>query len=209
MKKRIFVCLMLAALLALSGCRKDTRETTPSEEGSLPPETTEVQSGPVQDSIFDDEGNVTGQTQPAGEENEDKDSTQPTEDKDDKDSTQPTEDKDKNPTEATRPGENPPDSDGPVDPPAPDDPDPTSPATKDPEPTGNPGNNDTVEVPDPEDVDYREFMDMTPAEQQAFMESFESIEAFFEWYEAAKAKYEEENPPIDVGDGNVTLPGNP
>lgn len=204
MKKRMIFCLMLALVLVLAGCRKNPQETQPGEEETQPVEITEAQVGPLVDSIFDDDWDQdTQESEPTEEETADKD--------DDKDSTKPTEDKDDNkkPTEATRPGGDAPDTDGPVDPPAPDDPDPTNPGNKETEPTEKPGNNDPVEVPDPEDVDYREFMDMTPAEQQAFMESFESIEAFFEWYEAAKEKYEKENPPIDVGDGNVTLPGNP
>ena len=198
MKKRIFLCLMLALVLVLAGCRKNPQETLPGEETTRPVETTEAQAGPVEDSIFDDDYEP--------DKAEDKDNKD-----DDKDSTKPTEEKDDNkkPTEATRPGGDAPDTDGPVDPPAHDDPDPTNPGNKETEPTEQPGNNDHIDVPDPDDIDYREFMDMTPAEQQAFMESFESIEAFFEWYEAAKEKYEKENPPIDVGDGNVTLPGNP
>jgi predicted small lipoprotein YifL len=155
MKKRIFLCLILAlaAVLLLAGCRKTPQETLPGDTGTQPVETTETQTGPVQDSMFDDDGNVTDQTEP---------------DDNGEESTKPAEDK--NPTEATRPGNNLPESDGPVDPPDSDDPAPTNPTTKDPDPTENPG--DKVEVPNPEDVDYREFMDMTPAEQQAFMESF-------------------------------------
>lgn len=53
--------------------------------------------------------------------------------------------------------------------------------------------------------EYERFINMTPAEQQAYMESFESIEAFFEWYNQAKAEYEAANPPIEVGDGNIDL----
>lgn len=63
---------------------------------------------------------------------------------------------------------------------------------------------------DPAKMDYETFRAMTGAEQRAFQESFESIEAFFAWYNAAKEAYEKENPPIEIGgDGVVTLPTNP
>lgn len=58
---------------------------------------------------------------------------------------------------------------------------------------------------DPASMDYAKFQAMSPAEQQAFVESFESIDAFFEWYNAAKEAYEAANPPIDIGSGNIDL----
>ena len=42
---------------------------------------------------------------------------------------------------------------------------------------------------------------MTPQEQQAFFESFESYEAFFAWLEEAKRIYEEKQNRIEIGDG--------
>lgn len=63
---------------------------------------------------------------------------------------------------------------------------------------------------DPVKMDYQTFQSMTGAEQRAFQDSFESIEAFFAWYNAAKEAYEKENPSIEVGgDGVVTLPTTP
>ena len=54
---------------------------------------------------------------------------------------------------------------------------------------------------------YEQFQAMTGAEQRAYQESFESIDAFFVWYNAAKETYEQENPPIEIGgDGTVVLP---
>ena len=53
--------------------------------------------------------------------------------------------------------------------------------------------------------DYELFMDMEPAQQREYMESFESMEAFFDWYNAAKEAYELAHPPIDVGDGVIDL----
>ena len=46
---------------------------------------------------------------------------------------------------------------------------------------------------------------MSGTEQAAFMNTFESIPAFFEWRNAAKAKYEEEQDRIEIGDGEIDL----
>lgn len=54
-------------------------------------------------------------------------------------------------------------------------------------------------------MDYKTFQAMTGAEQRAFQDTFESLDAFFEWYNAAKETYEKENPPIDVGDGVIDM----
>ena len=64
----------------------------------------------------------------------------------------------------------------------------------------------TETVPESE-LDYETFTAMDPAEQRVYMESFESLDAFFEWYNAAKEAYEREHPAIDVGDGVVDLGG--
>lgn len=52
---------------------------------------------------------------------------------------------------------------------------------------------------------YEEFHAMAPSKQQAYMESFDDIDEFFEWYNAAKAKYEKENPSIEVDGGAIDL----
>lgn len=61
--------------------------------------------------------------------------------------------------------------------------------------------------PDDHEIGYAEFMAMSPADQRKFQESFgqdeASLDAFFAWYNAAKEKYEKENPPIDVGNGTI------
>lgn len=52
------------------------------------------------------------------------------------------------------------------------------------------------------DTDYEAYIAMSGPEQQKFMESFDSIQAFFEWHIAAKAAYEAAHPPVYiVGDG--------
>lgn len=55
-------------------------------------------------------------------------------------------------------------------------------------------------------LSYVEYMAMSPAEQQAYYESFSSLEEFIAWHNAAQAEYEEEldipvvTGPIDIGD---------
>lgn len=53
--------------------------------------------------------------------------------------------------------------------------------------------------------DYQRYHNMTGEEQQAFIDNFESIEAFFEWYNAAKAEHEKMNPSTEIGGGNIDL----
>ena len=55
------------------------------------------------------------------------------------------------------------------------------------------------------EVTYEEYIAMSGEEQQKYMNSFSSIEAFFEWYNAAKAKYDAEHPSIEIGDGEIDL----
>lgn len=54
---------------------------------------------------------------------------------------------------------------------------------------------------------YEEYIKMSGEQQLAFMQSFESPEAFFAWLNAAKAEYEAQNPGIDVDDGDIDLGG--
>ena len=79
------------------------------------------------------------------------------------------------------------------------------PATSEPQPAG-PSKEPTSES-------YEMFKAMTGAEQRAFQNSFESLDAFFEWYFAAKEAYDQAHPSIEVGGNGVvdlgTLPTNP
>lgn len=55
---------------------------------------------------------------------------------------------------------------------------------------------------------YQRYLNMSGAEQQAFIQEFDSIPAFFEWLNAAKDAYETLNPDIEIGeDGKVDLGG--
>lgn len=67
-----------------------------------------------------------------------------------------------------------------------------------------PAQTEPDKVPEGE-IDYETFVAMDPALQRVYMESFESMDAFFDWYNAAKEAYEQAHPSIDVGDGIIDL----
>jgi len=46
---------------------------------------------------------------------------------------------------------------------------------------------------------------MTGKQQQAHLESFDSINDFFAWYNKAKKEYEENRETIDIGNGTIDL----
>ena len=52
---------------------------------------------------------------------------------------------------------------------------------------------------------YEEFWAMSGEEQLEYKESFESVEDFYAWYNAAEQEYIEANPGIDAGDGEIDL----
>ena len=52
-------------------------------------------------------------------------------------------------------------------------------------------------------MEYEKFRDMKAAEQQAFLESFESLDAFFEWYNRVKEEYAAAHPSIEIGEDGV------
>ena len=55
-----------------------------------------------------------------------------------------------------------------------------------------------------EQTEYEKYMAMSGVEQKARMESFGSIESFFDWLTTAKVEYETAHPDIVVGsDGKV------
>lgn len=79
----------------------------------------------------------------------------------------------------------------------------TKPVVTEPAQTG-PQQTEPVQIPEGE-IDYETFTAMEPALQRQYMESFESMDAFFEWYNAAKEAYEQEHPVLDVGDGVIDV----
>lgn len=52
---------------------------------------------------------------------------------------------------------------------------------------------------------YEWYNSLSGDEQMAFMESFDSVPAFFEWYNAAKEEHEKQNPSIEIGDDVIDL----
>ncbi len=63
-----------------------------------------------------------------------------------------------------------------------------------------------TEVPDDfKKCTYEEYQAMTAETQKTFFEKFENVEAFFDWYNDAKAKYEKENAAIEIGNGEINL----
>lgn len=52
---------------------------------------------------------------------------------------------------------------------------------------------------------YEWYHSLTGEQQMAYMETFESMDAFFDWYNAAKEEHEKERPSIDIGDGYIDL----
>jgi DNA processing protein len=54
-------------------------------------------------------------------------------------------------------------------------------------------------------VSFSEFLEMSPAEQQAYMESYEDITDFLEWYRAAEEKYKSENTYTEISGGDINI----
>ena len=54
-------------------------------------------------------------------------------------------------------------------------------------------------------TEYEWYNSLSGDEQMAFMESFESVPAFFDWYNAAKAEYDALHPEIEIDDNVIDL----
>ena len=53
---------------------------------------------------------------------------------------------------------------------------------------------------------YEEYNAMDVDAQKAYFKSFANVADFFAWYNDAKAKHEQENPPFEIGgDGTIDL----
>ena len=52
---------------------------------------------------------------------------------------------------------------------------------------------------------YQEYMNMSADQQEAFISTFESMDAFMVWFNNAKAEYDSTDGAIDVGSGSVDL----
>ena len=51
--------------------------------------------------------------------------------------------------------------------------------------------------------EYEKYLMMSGDEQAKYVESFESIDAFFDWYKAAKKEYESGNKNIEIGSNMI------
>lgn len=55
-------------------------------------------------------------------------------------------------------------------------------------------------------TEYEKYMEMSGAEQKAYMETFDSIDAFFNWLQNAKTEHEAAHPSIEIGaDGKIDI----
>lgn len=54
------------------------------------------------------------------------------------------------------------------------------------------------------EMTYEEYIALDGTAQKEYMESFSDVAAFFDWLNAAKEKYEKENPSIEIG-GDETI----
>lgn len=57
----------------------------------------------------------------------------------------------------------------------------------------------------PNSTAYEQYNNMSGSEQLAFIESFESVEAFVNWYNAAEADYNAQMDPIEITGGVIDL----
>ena len=75
------------------------------------------------------------------------------------------------------------------------------------DPTTKPSEDEKTEIDSSAEElsDYEAFQAMSAEEQQAFIATFEDMDAFFEWYNRVKEAYEAANPPIEIGDGDVDM----
>lgn len=65
---------------------------------------------------------------------------------------------------------------------------------------------ETVPVkPDGTKVSFEQYNNMSSADQQAFFESFENVDAYLAWYDAALKEYENSKNVIEIAGGSVDL----
>ena len=183
MNRRILIVALIALLLLATGCRKS--EVTPTEPSvaatTEPIETLGPGVGIVEEGVImedeADEATEPAETIPA--ETEPK-ATEPESEKE-------TTPKATEPEKETDPTEKPGDSE-------------TTPAeTTPPAETKPSGGSATVSSA------YSDYMSMSAAQQQAFIESFESMDAFMAWFNQAKAEHNANDNSIEVGNGTIDL----
>ena len=79
-------------------------------------------------------------------------------------------------------------------------------AAKATEPAKDNGSADPTDAPeDTGEMTYEKYMSLSATAQSDYMNSFESVDAFFEWYNAAKEAHDAQNNDIEIGDGSFDL----
>ena len=64
---------------------------------------------------------------------------------------------------------------------------------------------DDTQLPAPGELDYLGFYALTEDQQDAYIESFESLAAFNKWFNEARAEYESQLPEDEIIDGEIDL----
>ena len=54
-------------------------------------------------------------------------------------------------------------------------------------------------------ITYEEYNSLSGEEQEAYFNTFPTIESFFEWYNSARDEYEKNNPAIEIGDDTIDI----
>jgi len=62
-----------------------------------------------------------------------------------------------------------------------------------------------AKVPEAGKSTYEQYMSMTPEEQQKYFESFESEQAFFDWYRKAKEEYDKNYKGNEIDGGSIDI----
>ena len=192
MKNRYLAVLLVCVFVLFSACGKKTQEETiaPTEQiqqTEAVQETEKVKIDGLADSIFDDETVPPAETVPptqSGSENNSASSDNTGDGLHDPDAPEQDPGSSQKP-QATQP------------PAAPEtQPAETQPAETQPAPTTPPAQSRS---------EYEEFQNMSPSQQQEHMNSFESIDAFFNWYNAAREEHDKMYPDIEIGGGSVDM----
>ena len=186
-KKIILAVLLVALLIAVFALARlvdrdvdvageQTNEETQTQQ------TEEVLLPGLEDSFSDDEWDeeIEPTEEEATEAAEDEETTDPAEEMD---TTDPTTGKD---AATTKPGT-------------------TEETTKPTQPGSGSGETTTPNKPESSKISYEEYESMSAAQQKDYMNSFGSVENFFDWYNNAKEEYDAKNPDIEIEDGKVEI----
>lgn len=81
----------------------------------------------------------------------------------------------------------------------------TTPGATEPDMPTQPDEDEESGVLSPAEVTYEDYMAMTPEQQQAFYESFPSLQDYIDWFNAAKAAYDASKDDVVVDGGNIDI----